>query len=497
MAWAAMCDVYFGVYCLLIAVCYLTARHTRIVLAKDAQPTGTRALKIVDVLLVLVMGLVAFIIVSGGTHLVVGRVTVGLESLYTPMLLATVLLAIRLGLTYRPWLAVYMPPSRRPSAAFMAAVAASSLFLLSPQLYAVGTRLADGGTLHERIFWRSSPPGIDLLALFTPNPNHKLFGQPWRDWLTAQHGSFVENAAALTYVGLLVIAIAVWRYKFRPPRVWVALVVFFAALALGPFVRIAGVNTHIPGPWAILRYVPILSATRSPTRFSIVLMMAFSVLFALAVAHIRDTRRGHGRLVVGLVGVLLAFELAPMPRRAQDALIPDIYHIIASDPRDVRVLGVPFGLSDGERSEGGFNASSQFYQTIHQKSIMGGGMSRISEPQRLRHRRLPVVAALISLSEGGTISDADLALVRRRAPGFVRRQRIGYVVVDSARTPPELRRFVVDVFGLVKIGESGGRELYRPTVGRRNRRPRGRTSTALSPPGPSAEPIRAFQQPSG
>jgi hypothetical protein len=399
-------------------------------------------------------------------------VKIGLESFYTPVLLLTTLTALRLGLQFRPGLVFYIPRGRRPSPAFVAAAAASCLLLLSPQLFAIATRLADGGSLHHRIFWRSSPPGIDLLALFMPNPNHKLFGEPWRQWLTAQHGAYVENAAALTYVGMLVIVLAVWRYKFRPCRVWVALVAFFGALALGPFVHIAGFNTYVPGPWALLRYVPLMSATRTPARFSIVLMMAFSVLFALALAHIREQRREHSRLVIGFVGLLLAFELAPLPRRPHNAEIPDIYHVIAADPRNVRVLGIPFGFSDGERSQGGFNSSSQFYQTIHQKPIVGGGLSRISDRQMMRHRRFPIIQALLTLSEGRAVSEADLALAKRRAPEFVRQQRLGYVVVDAARTSPELRRFVVDVFGLVKIGESRGRELYRPTVGSRARRPR-------------------------
>ena len=58
------------------------------------------------------------------------------------------------------------------------------------------------------------------------------------------------------------------------PRLWGGLALIFGALALGPFVHVAGINTHVPGPWAFLRYVPVIGLARTPSRFSIVLMLA-------------------------------------------------------------------------------------------------------------------------------------------------------------------------------------------------------------------------------
>src|SRR5207244_955163 len=114
-------------------------------------------------------------------------------------------------------------PPLRPTVRCLAVAATTCVLLLSPVLYALEFRLADGGTFHQPIFWRSGPRGVDLLAFFTPNPNHKLFGTPWRNWLTGQYGGYVENVAALTFVGLTVVIVAIWRYRFRPPRVWLLL----------------------------------------------------------------------------------------------------------------------------------------------------------------------------------------------------------------------------------------------------------------------------------
>jgi hypothetical protein len=362
----------------------------------------------------------------------------------------------------RPSVGLQWPLPPADCLRFAGVAAVTATVLLSPILYTLSVRLADGGSLHAPIFWRSSPKGVDLVALFTPNPGNKLFGAPARAWLTGQNNGYTDNVAALTLVATLLVGFALWRYRFRPPAVWTALAVFFGALALGPFITIGGVNTYVLGPWAILRYVPIVSAARMPGRSAIVLMMAFAVIFALALRHVRERwgdRRGLG---LAAVAALLAFELAPLPRPLYPAAVPDIYRTIASDPRDVRVLGLPLGFVDGEGGEGRNDAKSQFYQTFHQKQIVGGRMSRISDRQRERQRAFPVIKLLLQLSDGRQVTAADIAQVRASAPAFIKASHIGYVVIDTLAASPELRAVAVDILDLEKIAESDGRELYRP-----------------------------------
>jgi hypothetical protein len=233
-------------------------------------------------------------------------------------------------------------------------------------------------------------------------------------------------------------------------------------LALGPFINIAGVNTYVIGPWAFLRYVPLISAARMPGRFAIVLMMAFAVIFALALRHVRERWGDHRGLVLAVVAALLAFELAPLPRPLYATEVPEIYRTIASDPRDVKVLGLPLGFVDGEGGEGQNDATSQYYQTFHQKPIVGGRMSRISTRQRERQRAFPVVSLLLRLSEGRPVDQVEIARVRETAPAFIKRARLGYVVINTHASSPELRTVAIDILDLEKIGESDGRELYRP-----------------------------------
>ena len=46
--------------------------------------------------------------------------------------------------------------------------------------------------------------------------------------------------------------------------------VAFGLVSLGAFVHIAGFNTHIPGPWALARYLPLVRLARTPARLAVV-----------------------------------------------------------------------------------------------------------------------------------------------------------------------------------------------------------------------------------
>ena len=459
--WASLFDAYYGIFCLVVAAVYFAARHLR--LRATAVHPRTTLTTIVDGLIVCTLIAIAVIVSTGGTELRVLNQIVKLRSLYNPVFALTCLVLLRAYVTWRPRVTV-IPVPPRAAARFLAAAAAACVLVLAPVLFALRHSLADGAALHGPTYWRSTPAGVDLLALFTPNPNHALFGAPWRHWLASRPNRFEENVAALTFVALGVLAVAVWRYRFRPPRVWVALTVCLGALAMGPFVHVAGVNTFVPGPWALLRYAPVLTATRMPARYAIPMMMIFSLLFALALRRITSEHRDRRRVVIALVAALLVFELSPYPRTLHSARIPDVFRIVADDPRDVRILGLPFGFRDGESSQGNFNAAWQFYQTFHQKRLIGGYLSRISEREKGRQRQSVTVRHLLHLSEGGHLSEAELEDLKLRAPGFVDRARLGYVFVDVARTSPALRQIAIDTYKLVKLGESDGFELFAPTV---------------------------------
>jgi hypothetical protein len=459
--WAASSDVYYAVYCVLTAGFFLLARTVAI--EKRAHERRRRAFAwTLDVLLFCVGGLVLSMAITGGWQFTfLGRVA-SMHSLYTPMLALTVLAVARLAWSYRTSLL----PVAREDAWRVLRLATSAVLvtavLMSPVLFAVGLRMTDGRWDLERIYWRSSPAGVDLVSLVLPNPNHPLAPDSIRQWLsTPRPDSYFENVASLTFVAMLTIAFA-WRSGWRVPRLWGGLAIVFGALALGPFVHIAGINTQLPGAWAFLRYVPVLGLARTPGRFSVMLMLTVAVLFGCALRWLAQRWPARRREILAGVGAVLVFELLPAPRPLYSAAVPRIYRHVAAAPADVRVLELPFGVRDGTSSAGNFTARSQFFQTAHGKRLIGGYLSRVSKRRVSETRSDGMLDGLIFLSEGQALDPSRTQTLIEQGPGFIERANIGFVVIDRSRAPAALGEFSRRAFRLELVEIDGMFELYRP-----------------------------------
>lgn len=457
--WAASTDAYYGIYCLLLAVVYLGTRVVAIRRRPSAgNPTVVRTLNLLTVLAAL---LVAGVAATGGWQGTVFGVGLSVRSLNTPVLVLMLLAVARLSVLFEARLVPVDGASAWRVAQTAATGAVVAALMLAPRLYALGVRVARSGIEDAQVFWRSSPGGVDLLAYFLPNPNHPWAPDALRTWLTPRPDAYIENVASLTFVALAVIAIAL-AAGWRLPRFWLATAGVFGLCALGPFIHLAGMNTHIATPWALLRYVPLVGMARTPARFSIVLMLAVCVLFAIALAWLGTRWPHRRRAILATVGLALLFELLPAPRALYSASVPVFYDRVAAAPADTRVLELPFGVRDGTSSLGNFTARSQYFQTRHGKPLIGGYLSRVSERRRSLIRSDDMLDALMTLSAAGELSDARRRQLVAAGPAFVARARIGFIVVDAARTPAALRRFVAEAFGLVPQGSQDGLELYVP-----------------------------------
>ena len=462
-AWAALCDAYYGVYCVMITVLYVittTVRFTR----APAPPARRPWVWLLDVLIVCIGGLVAGLAIGRGGEFEVLGVGIRMRSLYTPVLVLTVLVLARFAAWWRPRWTRIPDLGPLPLKVVLAGVLAC-LAPLAPVLYGAAGSMIGGRFVSPEIFWRSSPRGVDLLSFVTPNPNHPITRMLFGDQQATAPTQFVEYTASFSIVAVMVVAAAVWLAKYRPRIKWWWLTIGFTLLALGPFIYFAGINTHVPGPWALLRYVTPMSLARTPTRFAIVAALGLAVLLAGSLAALGERWPRRRRAITAFVAILLAIELWPAPRTLYSAAISPVYDTIAADPRDVRVLSLPFGVRDGTSSIGNFRPRSQFNQTRHEKRIIGGYLSRISgrRAERMRTER-PTLALLMKMSESQPLSAEDIAALAQRGDGFVTGTELGYVVIDSRFVSEQSAQAVINAWRLEEVQRDQHLTLYRPAA---------------------------------
>jgi hypothetical protein len=459
MAWAALSDAYFGVYCLLIGTIYVGASWLRV--TRSPGPAPRAWVWTLDILIVCFGGLIAGLLLGRGGEFTLLGVPIHARSLYTPVLVLTVLVVARTLAWWRPH---FQMPQFGPlpvKAILIAALACVGP--LAPVLYGLSDRVVEGRFVSPKIFWRSSPRGVDLLSFLAPNPQHPIMRWLTEDAQALRPTIFVEYTASLSLVAIGIIAIAVWRARYRPRAGWLAVTIGFALLALGPFIYVAGANTHIPGPWALLRYVPVVGLARMPTRFAVVATIGIAVLLAGALAAL-GTRWPQRRRQFGMIAaLLLVFELIPAPRTLYSAQISPIYDRIAADPREVRVLSLPFGVRDGTWETGNFRPRSLYHQTRHGKPLIGGYLSRVS-PRRVEQMRkdYPTLDALITLSERPPLGPEVAARLEERGDRLVSQGNVGYVVIDSRFIPPDRAQLVIDSLKLRELQRDQHLTLYAP-----------------------------------
>lgn len=478
----AYLDYYFAVYAVALAglVCLLEGRRVSMTWSPPSPPsTADRALLAA---LVLVAGTVVGISATGGGRVTVGGLVVGLNDTFNGRQVAWLLTGLWAWRRWRP--RVSLRADERPilggaiapeapvastwptvwPPALLAGVCA--LVVAAPLLLRVVQLMAAGDYVSQVHQWRSGAQGVDLATLLLGPPTHWL-----GDWSRALYErlgiDWVERSAWLGLVPPALAITAVRRHLDAAARRWAAVALLAFLWALGPHLTVFGRNTAMILPNALLRYLPVLSNARIPGRAMALVALAVAVLAGLGLARLR--RRERGSLVTIAACLLLAGDLAPgrFPLTALDH--PAIYDAIAADAPGA-VLELPLGIRDGFGESGTLDHRTLWYQSIHERPLIGGFVARLSPSTRRSHESDPLLDALLTLSTRSApsapqgpapLAPPDPAVVSTS----LRRLGIDTVVLNRRTASPALVEWVKGL-PLTLTASDDERDLYRVTVER-------------------------------
>lgn len=202
----------------------------------------------------------------------------------------------------------------------------------------------------------------------------ELFGEAF----TYSTGIVFFNWALITGYSASVLAI-LSGYWIRKKEVlfWWIFTVFFFLLLLGPRLVLNGVEyKNIPLPWHLLYQIPIINGVRLPIRYWPMYMLGISVLAGYGVLIFEEklaSRRGSW-LTVACLGLML-FEYSGIPFKIYCHTPSPFYNILKKDKNDFALVEVPL--------YGPYEGLFMYYQTIHNKKLVNGYISRIP-PEALR-----------------------------------------------------------------------------------------------------------------
>ena len=311
-----------------------------------------------------------------------------------------------------------------------------------------------GDYLTQPFVWRNAPPGVDAGALVLGNAFHSWWGEA----VTRVYRELgIDGLAPQIWLGVVVPAFLYLTARqwiaHRAARVWLLWTMVFLVWAAGPFLRVFGIDTGLPLPQILMRYVPVLSNARLPAHVGVLVYLGVAMLLAFAIARSRGNRSM--ALAGGLAGLVLV-EFIAAPRPIVMLSHPPLFERLAAMP-DGALLDLPVGIRDGFGSDGRFDATALYHQTIHGKPLVSGYVSRLLPSVRRRYEESPAMQTLFSLSSGVVPAAAPTA--REVAAELVEHWTVTYVVMDARVTPPALRAFV-DAMGARLIDKDDVRRLY-------------------------------------
>ena len=412
-----------------------------------------------NVAILCLAGLVVAIAVSGGWELTLAGQTVRTRSLYTPVLMLTILILIRLAQQFRPSLVALTSNDIRRFVGLTAATAVAGAIFVAPVLYAAAVRIARGEF---------------------DTPDHLLAQQSARCRSAVVDSAESQSSACAGRAGPVAVAsseclpgkrrlAAAGRDRNTGPRV--ARRVAAVAMVDRHDRRVRPAGTRPVHPRRRDQYLCARALGAAAVRAA-----GRARPHAGAIQHRPDARgrRRRGRRAHGIgpqesraaarapdrCRSSPRAELLPAPLTLYSAEIPPLYQRVAAAPSTVILLEIPYGVRDGVSSVGNFTARTQFFQTAHGKTVMGGYLSRIPRRRVEELQMDPVARALAILSEKGRLQPADETAMLDAAPDFLRRNRIGFVVIDRDRTDATFEALVIKAFRLRHLETNGSLSLF-------------------------------------
>ncbi len=339
-----------------------------------------------------------------------------------------------------------------------------TLFVLgmSPILYRMWRVMAVEGDFLVEGLGFANVFSADLLGFFVPSRLHPL-ADLWRKSFDFSYLNFV-------FIGYGVLGLAIFgavsRFTDRAARFWIVAALVFAAIALGPTLRVNGHEHELPLPFDLLLALPFFKGNRYPSRYSVMLVLCWATLASYGLHRLGSLLRGGGRRLVvsAAVVTLIVFEHLSLPLPLSDFRVPEVYQTIAEEPGDFAVLEIPLAWRNGFRVTGTMDPVimfEQFYQTVHQKRLLGGNTSRNPEFKFQYFAEAPVINTIIALENGYEVDQATWESDRELAPGVLRLLGVRYVVLHTEEAPALMVDYVQGVIGGEKVYEGDALLLYR------------------------------------
>lgn len=286
----------------------------------------------------------------------------------------------------------------------------------------------------------------DLMSFFLPSHLHPLLGQFTLNLYSNIPSWPAEQVNFIGYTVLGLSALAFLKSKRKTDiKFWLISTLFFTIISLGPILHFNGAfsftdsNLKIPLPYQLLySTVPFLKNCRTVGRFFVIATLGYSVLAGYGFSELLKYKPERKKLIFTIVGFLLIFEYLCIPYPTTQVNVPDFYYKISNDTNNYAVLEIP------QNSNAGYmDFQYLYYQTIHNKPLVGGYAARYPANVSDFQRKTPFIKELQYYSLGA--KDILQENVTDIGTSVLNANNIRYVIIHKNQLSSEQLDFVNDL----------------------------------------------------
>jgi hypothetical protein len=313
----------------------------------------------------------------------------------------------------------------------------------------------------------------DLLSFFIPN-EFQTIGR-WFVFMTSRFTSnSSENSNYLGYAVIFLSAVAFLKLRKKNKLIpfFIFSAVAFWILSLGMHLHVAGRITPLPLPYMIgHKFVPGFSFSGSPQRIHVMTMFCLAIVTAFAIKELLFSKARKAKLVLVAVMGLLALEYLSLPFPLSPTYgrfvktfcpplgngkkqIPKIYFKMAEDNEDYAILDVVNAFPYDMR-----RVEVLYYQTIHNKKMLGGILSRNKLEKVNKLMTVPVLSEILLNKVASGMSTMPCEWRKEFARKVLAKENIRYVIVPQQHGIYPKNQ-VPEFYALCKIYDAEGVSVY-------------------------------------
>jgi len=254
------------------------------------------------------------------------------------------------------------------------------LVLMAPGLYPYLREMTQEGVAGELYQLTPEPGKQDLLSYIVPQRQHPL--SPLYDRIFVRWSNAAARHVYSAFLGHVLMALAVVavvaRKKGQRIGFWLGLAVLSFVFALGPNLRCNRIlYEEIPLPYQLIGWLPPVRMLGVSLRFNALLGVPLAVLGGFGAEAVREwladrhwgERLTHPVIFVSLLSILILVDFLSIPTSTVTTHVPAFYDQLTKERGDFAIAGLPGKRHHTERY--------MFYQTEHERPILGGHVSRL------------------------------------------------------------------------------------------------------------------------